>query len=274
VRARTSRLFPNVAPACPAVATVDGAPGTAATNGHSRDDDRYRDGMGMWARGDVRQAFADQLAGLARATDAGAEAIGWKIGVATPASMTAAGIDAPLVGHLLASGRVEPGATIDVADWADPRLEPELAVYLGADVPSRATPEEASAAITEISLAFELVDVTGSLTDAPAMLRGNVFQRGVVLGERAPVQPPPAVTVLIDGEVHSEIADPVAATGTYASLVQHLAAVLGAQGRALRAGQVIITGMLTPPIQLAPGTRCAMRAPGLAAIELAIAGAR
>ena len=103
--------------------------------------------------------------------------------------------------------------------WANAVLEPEIAVYLGTDLPGDATLDQAAAAIAAISLAFELVDIDGPLTDAPAMLRGNVFHRGVVLGERTtpatratPTAPetPPAVTVLIDGTVEAEIPDPLA----------------------------------------------------------------
>lgn len=222
--------------------------------------------MGAWARADVRDAFSALI-------DAhGGAAIGWKIGVASTESMAAAGIDAPLIGCLFQTGLYESGAELDVRSWADPRLEPEIAVYLGADVPVGASAEQASAAITAISLAFELVDIDGSLTDAPAMLRGNVFQRGVVLGERVAADAPPPVRVLVDGETRADIPDPVAVSGDYGSLVRHVAEALGSTGRGLRAGEVIITGMLTAPIPLAPG-RYEMRGPGLGEISLVIAPA-
>jgi len=228
--------------------------------------------MAIWARDDVRQAFADQLGDRARARDAGDEAIGWKIGLASEAAKANAGVEAPLIGYLLASGRNETTATISVTERVNPVLEPEIAVYLGADVPAGASPEEASAAITSISLAFEIVDLDHPLTDAPAVLRRNVFQRGVVFGERVPASvAPPAVTVLVDGAVLAEIADPVAVTGEYAPLVQHIADVLGANGETLRAGEAIITGMVTPPIALSPG-RYAMRGAGLGEIELIVTG--
>ncbi|GAA4162080.1 hypothetical protein GCM10022286_20620 [Gryllotalpicola daejeonensis] len=161
--------------------------------------------MGVWARADVRDAFEGLIVAH------GDAAIGWKIGVASAASMAAAGIDAPLIGCLFQAGLLESGAELDVSGWVDPRLEPEIAVYLKADVPAGASAEQASDAIAAISLAFELVDLDGSLTDAPAMLRGNVFQRGVILGERVAAVAPPPVRVLIDGETHADIPDPIAA---------------------------------------------------------------
>lgn len=220
--------------------------------------------MGVWARVDVREAFAALLA------ERGGTAIGWKIGMASASGMATAGIDAPLVGCLLADARLESGAVIDVSDWGGPKLEPEIAVWLGADVPAGATAEQASAAISHLSLAFELVDLPGPVDDAVAALKINVFQHGVLFGERVPGSTPPPVTVLIDGETHAEVADPTAATGPYASLVQHVADVLGSAGRTLRAGEVIITGMLTPPIPLVPAVY-AMRAEGLGEIAFTVA---
>lgn len=223
--------------------------------------------MTVWSRAEVVDAFRELLAGSSAPT------IGWKIGVASPASMAAADIDAPLVGALYEHGRVESGATLDVSSWADPRLEPEIAVFLGADVPAGASDAQASAAIESIALAFELVDIDGPLTDAPAMLRRNVFQRGVVVGERVPAHRPPAVTVLVDGEVQAEIGDPVAVVGDYGGLVRHVAEALGAAGRTLRAGEVVITGLLTPPIPLEPG-RYSMRGTGLGEIVVSIGAER
>ena len=221
--------------------------------------------MGVWARADVTEAFAALLA------ERGETAIGWKIGMASASGMARAGIDAPLVGCLLADARLESGATVDVSDWLGPKLEPEIAVWLGADVPAGATSEQASAAISQISLAFELVDLPGPVDDAIAAFKVNVFQRGVLFGERVPVTIPPPVTVLLNGKVHAEIADPTTATAPYGELVQHVADVLGSAGRTLRAGEVIITGMLTPPIPLSPGSY-AMRATGLPEISFYVAG--
>lgn len=221
--------------------------------------------MGVWVREDVRAAFRELISAR------GDDAIGWKIGVASVAAMANAGIEAPLVGCLLASGRIASGAAIDVSGWVAPFLEPEIAVWLGADVPAGATRAQASAAIASISLAFELVDIDGPLTDAPAALRGNVFQRGYIFGERVPAVRPPAVTVLVDDVAHAEVGDPVAVVGDFGELVQHVADVLGDAGRTLRAGEVVIAGTLAPPLPLAAGAY-ALRAPGLGEISLAVAG--
>ncbi|WP_162940143.1 fumarylacetoacetate hydrolase family protein [Gryllotalpicola protaetiae] len=212
----------------------------------------------------MREAFAALVA------ERGDTAIGWKIGMASASGMATAGIDAPLVGCLLADARLESGATIDVSDWVGPKLEPEIAVWLGADVPAGASPEQASAAVSHISLAFELVDLPGPVDDAVAALDINVFQHGVIFGERVLRSTPPPVTVLVNGETHAEVAEPTTATAPYGELVQHVAAVLGSAGRTLRAGEVIITGMLTPPIPLVPGTY-AMRADGLGEIAFTVA---
>lgn len=226
--------------------------------------------MGIWARDDVTGAFAAQLDDRRRAAAAGDRPIGWKLGFGSAAAQHAAGVDAPFVGHLLESGRRASGTQLSVQGWTAPALEPEIAVYLGADVPAGASDSDIADAIAAISLAFELVDITAPLSDAIAVMKANIFQRGVVLGDRMPASlHPAAVTILVDGAVHAEVADPVTAVGDYVELVRHVADVLAASGEALRAGEVIITGMVAPPLQLSSG-HYAMRGDGLGEIELSV----
>jgi len=232
--------------------------------------------MGLWVRDDVRTAFTELLEERRRELDGGGRHLGWKLGFGTAAAQQNAGIDAPLVGYLLAENEHASGSGLDVAGWTKPIIEPEIAVYLGADVPAGASDGDILCALAGISLAYELVDATVPFDDAVGAIGVNLMQRGVVLGERRPVDlHPGGVSIRFaqstsgeaaqstsgagDGAPSAETelaasADPAGVVGGYVSVIRHLADVLGAFGETLRAGDAVITGMVTPPVPMRPGT--------------------
>src|SRR5690242_15500431 len=121
-------------------------------------------------------------AGLAAQADLRRDALqragrlGWKAGVGTAAAMQRIGTSAPLVGFMTDATLLADGASCDITGWANPRLEAEVAVRLGADVPAGATAEQARDAIEAIAPAIELVD-PGEPDDVEAVLADNIWHR-------------------------------------------------------------------------------------------------
>src|SRR5437660_1445993 len=82
--------------------------------------------------------------------DAGAKLIGWKVGFGASAAKERLQIAAPLVGFLLDRAVLPAGATVSLAGWQKPVAEPEIAVYLGRDVPAGADDATARAAVAAL----------------------------------------------------------------------------------------------------------------------------
>src|SRR5688500_6944266 len=82
----------------------------------------------------IERGMLAQLTERRRRIDAGEASLGWKLGMGVPAAMAKLGTDAPLVGYLLAPARVADGGTVSIDGWGNARLEPEIAVHLGADL--------------------------------------------------------------------------------------------------------------------------------------------
>jgi 2-keto-4-pentenoate hydratase len=55
-----------------------------------------------------------------------------------------------------------------------------------------------------------------------------------------------------NGQSAATTTDPQAVTGDLVGIVRHVASLLAALGEKLRAGQVIITGSIVPPLGLEP----------------------
>lgn len=189
--------------------------------------------------------------------DEGAKPLGWKLGFGAPAALEKLGIDRPLVGFLTDRTLLPDGATAHVGDWVKPMLEAEVAVRVGAD-----------GRIDGYAVAIELADLDPPPEDAGAIVAGNIFHRHVLLGEfRDPVEQLTA-TLTRDGEELGRTDTPDALTGEYARLVEVVREVAGDE---LRAGDVIITGSIFPPVEVHPGDTLTAEVAPLGSLSVSIA---
>ena len=196
-----------------------------------------------------------QLTERRRRIEDGEASLGWKLGMGVPAAMAKLGTDAPLVGYLLAPARVEDGGTVSLDGWGTAKLEPEIAVHMGADLAAGASRADAEAAIAGLGAAIELVDLDPSADDPEAILAADIFQRHVLLGPvtEGATAAGTSARALKNGDEAAATADATEATGDPVDLVLHVANVVGAAGEGLRAGEVVICGSVVPALDVAPG---------------------
>jgi len=201
-----------------------------------------------------------QLAERARRLDAGELPLGWKVGFGAPQAMLSLGLDRPLVGYLMRNAIRESGVGLPVSEFAKPAIEPEIAVYLDADLVDGGDSEAVRAAISAIGPAIEIADLTFPPSAGPeAILAGNIYQRGVILGavdeRRAGANLAGLrAAVSINGDSIDIPDDLEANTGPVLDVVATVAATLAAMGENLRAGELIIVGSIVPPLFPDAGT--------------------
>jgi len=234
----------------------------------------------LWEDPRVARGMEALLARRAERLAAGEAPVGWKVGFGTPAAMGKLGTSAPLVGFLTSGTRVEPGATVATGSWGKAVLEPEISVRLAADLPGDAEEAAVRDAIGALGCAIELVDLDGPVDQPEALLAGNLVHRAVLLGPEDPARAGGrteglTVEVWRDGERIAAGEDPLAAIGgDLVGLVRHVAAVLGAFGERLRAGEVIITGStIVPPPSAEPEARVRYALGGVGEVEVGLAAA-
>jgi len=205
-----------------------------------------------WEDERIRRGMTAQLAKRRARIAAGEKPLGWKVGFGAPASMTRLGLAAPLVGYLMQRALVLSGSTISFAGFSKPVAEPEIAVRMMRDLPGGATPADALAAIKDIFPAIEIADLDPAPTpdNLDSVLEGNIFQRHVILcgNSRAGGSTAGLTSRLFQrGKEASNTTDPEALTGKLPAVVAHVATTLAAFGEKLAAGDVILTGSITPP---------------------------
>jgi 2-keto-4-pentenoate hydratase len=149
------------------------------------------------------------------------------------------------------------GSTASLGGYIKPVAEPEICVRMARDLPPGASADEAAAAIKEIFPAIELADLdpAPAIDNLDTVLEGNIFQRHVVLcGNMRAGAATSGLTsrVFRHGKETNVTTDPEALTGKLPDIVAHVASTLAAFGEKLAAGDVIITGSITPPLIIEP----------------------
>ncbi len=194
----------------------------------------------------MKSQLADRRMALAR-DDRG---LGWKLGFGTPGAMKKLGIDAPLVGYLLQSARLESGAVVDISHWGNPRLEPEIVARVGED-----------GEIAALGAAIELADPDPGASDPETILEADIYQRHVLLGPVTPGADVAGVSlrVSVNGEETAAADDVTEATGELDGLVRHVAETLKAAGESLERGDMVICGSIVPALEIAPGDEVEVR---------------
>jgi len=202
----------------------------------------------------ITEGMKHQLDDLRRKLDRDERPLGYKLGFGTEAAMKNLGTDAPLVGHLVVANRLESGAVVDISNWGNPKLEPEIVARAG---------EQGE--ITAIGAAIELVDLDTGISDPQQILEANIFQRHVLLGPVSEGADPAEakLTVLVDGEEVATADDVTAATGDLDGLVKHVAKSLKAAGAELERGDMVICGSIVPALDITPGATVEVRLPPL-----------
>jgi 2-keto-4-pentenoate hydratase len=203
----------------------------------------------------IERGLLAQLTARHRRLEDGESSLGWKLGMGVPAAMERLGTSAPLVGYLLRSGLVEDGGVVEIGAWSHAKLEPEIAVHMGADLGGGASREDASAAIAGFGVAIELVDPDPDESDPETILAANIYQRHVLLGPVREGVTPSEVSarIFVGGAEEASADDATEATGDPIDLVRHVASTLAAAGETLRAGEVVICGSVVPALDIAPG---------------------
>jgi 2-keto-4-pentenoate hydratase len=213
--------------------------------------------MKPWEDPRIAKGMTAQLAARRARIAAGEKPLGWKVGLGAPASMERMQIKAPVVGFLMQRALLLSGSTAFFDGWTKPAAECEIAVRMARDLAGGATDDAALGAIKEILPAIELADFNPPPTadNLDAVLEGDIYQRHVILcGNTRPGGSVAGLTSRLirrDKETASTT-DPEALTGKLPHIVALVANTLAAYGEKLSAGDVIITGSITPPILLEP----------------------
>jgi 2-keto-4-pentenoate hydratase len=202
----------------------------------------------------IDQSYRVQLGLIERRRAAGERQIGWKVGLTAPAIQRQFGFHEPVFGCVLDSK--PSGHVFAPTELITPGFENELCMRLCVDLSGPIGLDEARTAIDVVYPSLEIIETRGPFTEQIALaLADNAQQKTVILG--APAALPADLTTI---EARVSINGQQVATGSGDAVlgnplnsIMWLAAKLGAYGRSLKAGEIVMTGSFTRQFPIAPG---------------------
>jgi 2-keto-4-pentenoate hydratase len=204
----------------------------------------------------IDDAYRVQLGLIARRVATGERQIGWKVGLTAPAIQQQFGFHEPVFGCVLETR--PSGHVFRAGELIAPGFENELCMRLRTDLSGGVTPQQAREAVDVVYPALEIIETRGPFTEQIALaLADNAQQKTCILGEARPL---PADLTRIKARVSINGEEVAAGTGDAVlgdplNSVIWLAGKLGSYGRALKAGEIIMTGSFTRQFPIKPGDR-------------------
>jgi 2-keto-4-pentenoate hydratase len=207
--------------------------------------------------------------------------VGYKIGCTSAVMQQYMGIAHPCGGSVFARGVHASGASLRHGDYVHVGVECEIAVRLARDLPpsqARFTADSVADAIEAYLPAIEIVDdryVEWQTMGAPTLVADDFFAAGCVLGQPVPRFAAPDLLqvtgrALVNGKEVGR--------GTGADVLGHphhplawLANHLAADGKGLRAGEIVLTGSLVKTVWLEAGDAVMMELDGLGNVGVTFA---
>ena len=211
-------------------------------------------------------AYRIQAAWLERKLARGERLVGHKIGLTSRAMQAAMKIDTPDSGFLTDAMVFEPDGTLRAADFCDPKLEIELAFVLATDLAGvDLSVDDVLDATEYVVPAIELIAArsfrvdpeTGRTRTVVDTISDNAADAGIVCGDRhvAPrdIDLPWVGAIGYRNGIVEETGLAAGVSGHPAIGIAWLARRYAEQGLSLEAGQIILAGSFTRPIDIRPG---------------------
>lgn len=214
----------------------------------------------------IDDAYLVQRAWLSRKLDRGERLIGHKIGLTSRAMQIAMNITTPDSGFLTDKMVFAPNSTLDANDFCDPKLEVELAFVLASDLAGPdLTIEDVLDAAEYVTPAVEIIAArsfrrdprTGRSRTVEDTISDNAADAGIVRGGE-PVGPRDVDLRWVGALAFRN--GVIEETGLAAGVLGHpalgitwLARRYAEQGLTLEAGQTILAGSFTRPIDIRAG---------------------
>lgn len=214
----------------------------------------------------IEDAYRVQSAWVDLKLSEGRRPIGHKIGLTSRAMQVSSNITEPDYGVLLDDMLFPEGTEIPAARFIVPRVEVELAFLLGRDLAGpRCTVYEVLAATEYVTPAIEIIDArierldreSGVTRQVYDTISDNAANAGLILGGR-PVRPHGLDLRWVGALLYRN--GVIEETGVAAGVLHHpangvawLANKLHPHGVSLKAGDIVLAGSFTRPVDARPG---------------------
>lgn len=226
--------------------------------------------------GSIAEAYRAQEVYYRLAQPVYGSVAGVKVATTTKVMQQLMGITHPCGGAIFANTIHTSPARIAKSDFVNLRIESEIALKLGQDMPAARAPWTAASVAPYVAgamPAYELIEDRNAVyteTSAVSMIVENCWNGGVVIGAPKPVRAQDVVAITGQQTLNGKPIGSGKSEDPFATLAW-LANLLAERGRDLAAGMVVITGSLIPTFSIEAGDRAVFSVDGLGEAILEIA---
>jgi 2-keto-4-pentenoate hydratase len=221
----------------------------------------------------IAQAYEAQEAYWRLAEPVYGAVAGVKVATTTKVMQELMGITHPCGGAIFAKTIHASPARISKAAFVNMRVESEIALKLGKDMPAARAPwtaQTAAECVAGAMPAFELIEDRNAVytqTRATSMIVDNCWNGGVVLGTMKRVAPGDVVGAKGKQTLNGKVSGEGSAEDPYATLAW-LANLMAARHHDLKNGMVVITGSVVPTFSISPGDHAVFTVDGLGEVVI------
>lgn len=223
----------------------------------------------------VREAYAAQEQYWRLAEPIYGPIAGVKVATTTKVMQQLMGITHPCGGAIFSKTIHQSPARISKDGFVNLRLESEIALKLGADMPVDKAPWTAESVVPFVAgamAAYELIEDRNAVyseTQALSLIVENCWNGGVVLGPIKVIEPGRIKGAKGRQTLNGKPAAQGEAEDPYGTLAW-LANLLAERERDLKAGMIAITGSVVPTFSVSPGDRAVFTVDGLDEVTIDI----
>lgn len=208
---------------------------------------------------------------------AGETQIGWKMGLTSEAKRKQMNLDSPLYGFLTDKMQIKNNETYSLAGQIHPKIEPEIAFWIAADLQGEVTDEEVLASCRAVCACLEILDSRYeqfkyfSMEDVIAdNSSSSHFVLGPWLEEYRDLDLSDlTMSMRVNGE-EVEKGNSKDISGDPVLSVVQLCKLLAERGQKLKAGSIVLAGAATPAVALLPGMKVDLVVEGMRPVSLEV----
>jgi ribosome-associated protein len=209
----------------------------------------------------VRKGMTLHLAGVMRKQKAGVQQVGWKIGFKDPKIQKKLGLEGCCATALLETSLLRDGMPHCLDGGIKVGLEAEIGVVLAQSIDAEMDDHAILAAVAQVRLAIEIVDLDRPLEKVGPILAEGVFHRAFLVGDALEEISVDALAgregTIYHNDTQVAAFDLAAACGDVATTLRQAASFLAKYGKSqgLAAGDLVILGAMGPLVYPSDGDR-------------------
>lgn len=204
--------------------------------------------------------------------------IGWKMGLTSEAKRKQMNLDSPLYGFLTDKMQIKNNEKFEMAHQIHPKIEPEIAFWIAADLEGDVTDEQVLASCRAVCACLEILDSRYeqfkyfSMEDVIAdNSSSSHFVLGPWLEEYRDLDLSDLRMSMRKNGEEVESGNSKDISGDPVLSVVELCKLLAQRGQKLKAGSIVLAGAATPAIALEPGMKVDLIVQGMRPVSVEVA---